>query len=91
MKHGKSSFRHESLQDRKSIRSILKALLDGIDKGKLKFSDADDEIVMQPQGLMNVRITASQEDNRNRVNLRITWQSEAVEDRRRKSLTVSTK
>jgi len=91
MKHGKSSFRHESLQDRKSIRSILKALLEGIDKGKLKFSDADDEIVMQPQGLMNVRITASQEDNRNRVNLRITWQSEAVEDRRRKSLTVSTK
>ena len=91
MKHGKSSFRHESLQDRKSIRSILKALLDGIDKGKLKFSDADDEIIMQPQGLMNVRITASQEDNRNRVNLRITWQTEAVEDRRRKSLTVSTK
>jgi amphi-Trp domain-containing protein len=91
MKHGKSSFRHESLQDRKSIRAILKALLDGIDKGKLSFSDADDEIVMQPQGLMNVRITASQEDNRNRVNLRITWQAEAIEDRRRSSLTVSSK
>ena len=46
---------------------------------------------MQPQGLMNVRITASQEDNRNRVNLRITWQAEAVEDRRRSRLTVSSK
>ena len=91
MKHGKSSFRHESLQDRKSIRAIMKALLDGIDKGKLSFSDADDEIVMQPQGLMNVRITASQEDNRNRVNLRITWQAETIEDRRRSSLTVSSK
>ena len=91
MKHGKSSFRHESMQDRKSIRNILKAVLDGIDKGKLSFSDADDEIVMHPGGLMNLRITASQEDNRNRVSLRITWQAEAVEDRRRKSLTVSAK
>ena len=91
MKHGKSSFRHESLQDRKSIRSVLKAVLDGIDKGKLSFSDADDEIVMRPQGLMNVRRTASQEDNRNRVSLRITWQAEAVEDRRRNALTVSSK
>ena len=89
MKHGKSSFRHESLQDRKSIRSILKALLDGIDKGKLKFSDADDEIVMQPQGLMNVRITASQEDNRQRIDIRISWEVEHSKARKKSRLKVA--
>ena len=50
MKHGKSSFRHESLQDRKSIRAILKAMLDGIDRGKLSFSTADDAIVIEANG-----------------------------------------
>ena len=38
--------------------------------------DADDSIELHPAGLMNLKITARQEDNLNRVNIRITWQSE---------------
>ena len=76
MKRGKLSFRHESLQDAKTIKGILKALTDGMASGKLSFSDADDSIELQPAGLMNLKITARQEDNLNRVNIRITWQSE---------------
>jgi amphi-Trp domain-containing protein len=76
MKRGKLSFRHESLQDAKTISTIMKALTDGLSSGKLSFSDADDSIELEPEGLMNLKITASQEDNLNRVNLRITWQSE---------------
>lgn len=76
MKRGKLSFRHESLQDAKTISAILQAVTDGLSSGKLSFSDADDSIELQPQGLMNLKITARQEDNQNRVNLRITWQSE---------------
>ena len=76
MKRGKLSFRHESLQDAKTIKGILKALTDGMASCKLSFSDADDSIELQPAGLMNLKITARQEDNLNRVNIRITWQSE---------------
>jgi len=76
MKRSKQSFRHESLQDAKTIKGILKALTDGLASGKLTFSDAEDSIELEPRGLMNLKITASQEDNLNRVNLRITWQSE---------------
>jgi amphi-Trp domain-containing protein len=76
VKRGKLSFRHESLQDAKTIKGILKALTDGMASGKLSFSDADDSIELHPAGLMNLKITARQEDNLNRVNLRITWQSE---------------
>lgn len=76
MKRGKRSFRHESLQDAKTIKGILKALTDGLGRGKLSFSDADDNIDLEPGGLMNLKITASQEDTINRVNIRITWQSE---------------
>ena len=76
MKRGKLSFRHESLQDAKTIKGILKALTEGMASGKLSFSVADDSIELHPAGLMNLKITARQEDNLNRVNIRITWQSE---------------
>jgi len=81
MKRKKNSFRHESLQNRDSIQAILKALTEGIAKGKLSFSDDDDSISMAPDGLLNLKLSVSQEDNRNRINLRITW-----EDRQKKAL-----
>jgi amphi-Trp domain-containing protein len=76
MKTGKLSFRHESLQDTKTIKGVLKALTDGLARGKLSFSDADDSIELKPEGLMKLKITATQEDSMNRVNIRIAWQSE---------------
>ncbi|MDX1334308.1 MAG: amphi-Trp domain-containing protein [Gammaproteobacteria bacterium] len=90
MKRGKLSFRHESLQDSKTIKGILKSLTDGLASGKLSFSDADDSIELRPKGLMNLKITASQEDNLNKVNIRITWQSED-KDKENKSLKVKSK
>ncbi len=84
MKRRKNSFRHESLQNRDSIQDILKALTEGIAKGKVSFSDDDDSISMAPDGLLNLKLIVSQEDNRNRINLRITW-----EDRQKKSLKKS--
>ncbi len=76
MRQSKNSFRHESLQDAKTIQDILKAVTKGIAKGRLSFCDEDGEIVMQPNGLLNLKVTASQEDMRNRITLRITWQEE---------------
>ena len=81
MKHKKLSFRHESLQDSKTIKDVLKALTDGMGKGKLTFSDSDDSVTLEPGGLMNLKISASQEDHINRVNIRISWQSDKKTDR----------
>jgi amphi-Trp domain-containing protein len=76
MRQSKNSFRHESLQDAMTIQDILKSLSKGIAKGKLSFSDEDGEIVMEPEGLLNLKVTASQDEGRHRVNIRITWQAE---------------
>ena len=84
MKRKKNSFRHESLQNRDSIQAILNALTEGIAKGKVTFSDDDDNISMTPDGLLNLKLTVSQEENRNRINLRITW-----EDKEKKALKKS--
>jgi len=74
MKQGKKSFQHESLQDTKMLQELLNSVTKGIAKGELKFSDEEDEIVMYPKGLMNLKVTANQDDNRQRVTFRITWQ-----------------
>jgi amphi-Trp domain-containing protein len=74
MRPTKNNFRHESLQDAKTIQEILKAISKGIAKGRLSFSDEDGEIVMEPEGLLNLKVSANQDDLRQRLNIRITWQ-----------------
>ncbi len=91
MRHGKSSFRHDSIQDAQTIRGILKSITNGLAEGKLTFSDDDDEIVMHPQGLLNLKLTATQEDDRQRVSIRLTWQVEEEKPKKKKLLSVSAK
>lgn len=90
MTQEKNSFKHESLQDAKTIQELLKSVSKGLAKGKLTFSDDDGEISMEPEGLLNLKITAEQEDSQNQVNIRISWQTEE-KDRQNKSLSVSDK
>jgi amphi-Trp domain-containing protein len=91
MKRRKNSFRHESLQNRDSIQAILKALTEGIAKGKVTVSDDDDSISMTPDGLLNLKLIVSQEDNRNRINLRITWDDQKEEALKKSRLSVRAK
>ena len=89
MRHGKNSFRHESLQDQASIQKILEAITQGIAKGKVTFSDEDDKMVMKPEGLLHLKLTASQEDNRQRINIRISWEEEHSKARKKSRLKVA--
>ena len=88
MRNGKRSFRHQSLQDEKSIQDILKAISSGIAKGKITFSGEDEKIVMRPEGLLELKVTAAQEDNRNRFNIRVSWQVDDDGEKKGRSLTV---
>jgi len=88
MTRGKRSFRHQSLQDKKSIQDILKSISSGIAKGKVTFSDEDEKIIMRPEGLLDLKVTATQEENRNRFNIRISWQVDDSSEKKKKSLSV---
>ena len=91
MRQGKKSFRHESLQDAASIQEVLAAISDGIARGKLTFSDSDDKIVMHPEGLLHMKVTAAQEEDRHRISIRVSWQVEDKQGKKQKSLKVSAK
>ncbi len=89
MNQDKKVFRHESLQDARSIRGVLKALLKGLEKGKVSFRDEDGEILMEPRGLLRLRLKASQDENRQSINLRVSWQVEDEVVKKKGSLKVS--
>ncbi|ASP34369.1 amphi-Trp domain-containing protein [Labrenzia sp. VG12] len=76
MMERKGRFRHQSLQDKKSIQKMLDAVKRGITKGELEFGDDTGEIVLEPKGLMTLRVTATVEDDQSRLDLRITWTNE---------------
>ncbi|NVK20262.1 MAG: amphi-Trp domain-containing protein [Methylocystaceae bacterium] len=71
-----SRFRHESLQTTDSIKSLLKALTQGIGKGKVVLEDEDGNMVLEPEGLLHLKISANQDDDQNRINIKISWQGE---------------
>lgn len=90
MKQDKKSFRHESLQDRQSILKILTAVTEGLEKGKLLLSDEDDEIVLNPQGLLQLKLSAAQDENRYSFTLKVSWQTENEKITKKNILHIST-
>ena len=89
MKSSKSEFRHESIQDNESIKGILTAITEGIQKKEITFSDDEDSIIMQPKGMLNLKVTASRDGNDNRISIRIKWQTEPAKQNKKSSLSVS--
>jgi len=90
MPHDNDTFRHESLQDRKTIRKLLESITDGLEKGTLNFSDGSGEIQMQPEGLLHLKLSAAKEEGRNRLSIRMTWHDQTDAKQSKKSLKVNT-
>jgi amphi-Trp domain-containing protein len=73
----KNRFRHDSLEDRKSIQRYLKAITKGLASGELTFSDDGGEITLKPDGLINLKLVASEDDSRHRLEIRLSWDSQS--------------
>ncbi|WP_323784875.1 amphi-Trp domain-containing protein [Thalassovita sp.] len=79
MSHPDGKFRHESLQDRKTIKTLLNALTKGIAAGEITLSDGDKELILPLDGLMTMRIKADRLDGACRVDLRISWTEDSAD------------
>ena len=73
MANSDGKFRHESLQDQKTVKALLEALTKGIRKGELTLSDGDDELTLPLDKLMTLRIKANRAGGKCEVDLRLTW------------------
>jgi amphi-Trp domain-containing protein len=69
-------FKHESLQDLKSIGQYLKALTEGIESGRVELADDNGQLVLHPFGLLNLELRAKRRGNRAKLQLKLTWTEE---------------
>ena len=91
MKQKKKSFQHESLQDVKTINKLLKSLIRGISKGVITFRDGAREIEMKPQGLLHLKLKATENEGRNQLTIQISWQTSEKRLKKGKALFVSSR
>lgn len=85
----KNEFRHESLQDNRTILTYLKAIEEGFASGRLTLSDEDEEIVLRPEGLVRFEIGATRKRGRIRMTVRFDWKEELQENAEKGSLKIN--
>ncbi len=85
----KKTFSHLSLQDPQSIKNILDAVSKGLTKGEMVFKDEDNEIVLTPDGLLRLKVSASKTEHHHKLNIKISWEVTDDSPQQKNSLSVS--
>lgn len=66
-------FRHEAFHSPRETADVLKALTAAFAKGHLVLEDGDDQMTLDPQGLVRLKLSAEQEDGHNKLTIRLSW------------------
>lgn len=74
----KKQIKHESYQDAATIKKYLQQIIEGIERGKINISNADDSLELEPSGLLGLTIKASQSKSSQQLRLKIAWQVKDV-------------
>ena len=84
-------FDFESLQDRETVQAYLKALIDGIEKGRISLHSDEKEIEMFPCELLKFSLKAKRKPHSgNQLTVKIAWKEPGPDiDASRKSIRIS--
>lgn len=72
----KQQIKHESHQDRETIRSYLEQITQGLEEGLIRFSNGDESVVLEPEGLLHLQIIASSNKGKNQLGVKISWSND---------------
>jgi len=75
----RTKFSHDSLLDRQSTKQLLETLATAIKKGKLEFEEGADHLALAPGDLLQVSVRASDEGDKQEVEVRLKWRTKAKE------------
>ena len=80
MAEERGSFRHESVPDRESVLAYLEALAEGVRQGHLVLRNDADELVVEPAGLLNLRVSVRRLDQHTRLAVTLSWADPGAAD-----------
>lgn len=72
-------FRHESVQDRRSIVRYLQALTAGIEQGHIELGTADNMLSLEPEGMLELQVRAKRKRGKVKLSIKLNWR-EADDD-----------
>ena len=77
----KREFKHISYQDSESIAKYLDELKIAIKKGHVYFKNAEEELSLRPEGLLNLEIKAHKKKEKSTLRLKISWKHLDLEEK----------
>lgn len=66
-------FEYDSLEDRQSIGQYFQALIEGLEKGQLKFNSERGSIELCPGSLIEFSIKVHKKDDSGKLNINLSW------------------
>lgn len=69
-------FRHESVQDRKSIVRYLQAVTAGIEAGHLELGTAEHTLALDPDGMLELQVRAKRKGGRVKLSIKLYWRED---------------
>ena len=75
-----NEFKHETLQDSNSIAEYLKVLKDGFDSGELVFRNDKEQILLKPEGMVQLEVKAKKKDRKAKLSIKFSWKENAVDE-----------
>ena len=85
---GRRHIKHESLQDRDTIRSYLEKITEGLENGVIRFSNGDDSIELEPDGLLRLQVNALRSGEENQLDVTISWAGNSETPTEHKELVI---
>ncbi len=76
MSRSTDRFKHESLEDAESIVAYLQALAEGFAKGSVCLASNGNELRLEPDGLLRMRVEAKRDGDRTKVVMKVSWRNE---------------
>lgn len=66
-------FVFESFQDKDTIKDYFRALMDGIDKGKIVLSTNGEDIELNPNALLRFAVKVKKKSGESALSIKISW------------------
>jgi len=66
-------FQHESIQDRDTIIKYLTTFAEGFQKGEIEFRAGTDEIVIKPEGLIQMEVKVKSTGRKSKLTIKFSW------------------
>ncbi len=69
----KKQVKHESYQDSASVVRYLEEVIDGLNKGHIILTSGSDVVDLEPNGLIQMQINATQRKSRHQLSVKLQW------------------